>query len=234
MTEEGSSGFSNETLSFLIDLGINNNRSWMERNRDRYRRVLLEPFRSLVKSIGPFMEDLDPFIEISPQVGKTISRISRDARRNKGKPPYRTNMWFTFRVPVQDWKDSPGFFFELFPDWYRYGMGFYLPSRETMAKLHEEISKNPDRFIDKTRILRESDFSVFGEKYKRKRKRDDVPEELLEWFQYRDFYIAANREADEVLLSSALAEHLKIAFSSLSELYEYFWELKMRKSEDLP
>lgn len=41
MTEERFSGFSNETFSFLIDLGMNNNRSWMEKNRDRYRRVLL-------------------------------------------------------------------------------------------------------------------------------------------------------------------------------------------------
>lgn len=158
MSEKSFEGFSGETLSFLIDLGINNNRSWMERNRDRYRIELLEPFRALVKQLGPSMERIDPFIDVRPQVGKTISRISRDARRNKGKPPYRTNMWFTFRVPGPDWKDSPGFFFELFPDWYRYGMGFYLPSRATMVKLSEEIEKNPVRFVEKTKVLRDREF----------------------------------------------------------------------------
>ncbi|WP_367361761.1 DUF2461 domain-containing protein [Mesotoga sp.] len=232
MSERQFTGFSGETILFLMDLGMNNNRSWMDKNRDRYRVCLLEPFKALVSELAPFMERLDPFMEVRPQVGKTISRISRDARRNKGKPPYRTNMWFTFRVPGPDWKDSPGYFFELFPDRYRYGMGFYFPSRETMSKIHEEIAKNPSRFTEKTRILRESDFSVFGEKYKRKRKREGVSEELLEWFQYRDFYIAANREIDDILMTSALVDHLKIKFSSLSELYEYFWELKMKASED--
>ncbi|PVD15957.1 hypothetical protein V512_003265 [Mesotoga sp. Brook.08.105.5.1] len=33
-------------------------------------------------------------------------------------------------------------------------------------------------------------------------------------------------------MTSALVDHLKIKFSSLSELYEYFWELKMKASED--
>ena len=98
--------------------------------------------------------------------------------------------------------------------------------------LRRVIAKNPSRFTEKTRILRESDFSVFGEKYKRRRKREGVSEELLEWFQYRDFYIAANREIDDILMTSALVDHLKIKFSSLSELYEYFWELKMKASED--
>lgn len=228
MSEKSFEGFSGETLSFLIDLGINNNRSWMERNRDRYRIELLEPFRALVKQLGPSMERIDPFIDVRPQVGKTISRISRDARRNKGKPPYRTNMWFTFRVPGPDWKDSPGFFFELFPDWYRYGMGFYLPSRATMVKLSEEIEKNPVRFVEKTKVLRDSEFSVFGEKYKRRRNRKGVSDSLSEWLQYRDFYIASNHEIDEILLSSRLVGHLEAAFSALSELYEYFWELKMR------
>ena len=92
-------GFTRATLDFLVDLGKNNNRAWMEASRERYREVLLDPFKALVNELGPFMEELDPFLETRPQVGKTISRISRDARRNRGRAPYRTNMWLTFKVP---------------------------------------------------------------------------------------------------------------------------------------
>ncbi|MFZ2829020.1 MAG: DUF2461 domain-containing protein [Mesotoga infera] len=224
-------GFTRATLDFLVDLGKNNNRAWMEANRERYREVLLDPFKALVTELGPFMEELDPFLETRPQVGKTISRISRDARRNRGKAPYRTNMWLTFKVPSPDWKDSPGFFFELFPDSYRYGMGFYFPSRETMRKLIFELEENTRTFLEKTAILREGHFLIMGEKYKRPRKKEGVPDELLVWYQMKDFYISVERGMDETLFSGEFADLLRSEFKALTPLYEYFWEIRMKKEE---
>ena len=40
-------GFTAETIDFLWELRMNNSREWMEENRDRYKRVLKEPFDSL-------------------------------------------------------------------------------------------------------------------------------------------------------------------------------------------
>jgi uncharacterized protein (TIGR02453 family) len=222
-------GFTRATLDFLVDLGKNNNRAWMEANRERYREVLLDPFKALVTELGPFMEELDPFLETRPQVGKTISRINRYARRKRGKAPYRTNMWFTFKVPSPDWKDSPGFFFELFPDSYRYGMGFYFPSRETMRMLIFELEENTRVFMEKTAILREGHFLIMGEKYKRPRKKENVPGELLVWYQMKDFYISVERGMDELLFSGEFSTLLKSEFKALKPLYEYFWEIRMKK-----
>lgn len=40
-------GFTPETIDFLWELRMNNNKAWMEENRERYRTVLKEPFDAL-------------------------------------------------------------------------------------------------------------------------------------------------------------------------------------------
>ena len=224
-------GFSPETLRFLALLGTNNNRNWMESNRQLYRTCLLEPFKDLVEELGSFMEEIDPFLETRAQVGKTISRISRDARRNKSRPPYRTHMWFTFKVPSPDWKDSPAFFFELFPDGYRYGMGFYFPSRETMRKLLRTVEDSTEEVLEKTEILRQGHFQIMGERYKRLRSKEGTPRELQIWYQLKDFYVSVDRDIDETLFSRKLAELLKSEYRELTPLYNYLWEIRMKPDE---
>lgn len=44
-------GFTAETIDFLWELRMNNSREWMEENRDRYKRVLKEPFDSLAAAL---------------------------------------------------------------------------------------------------------------------------------------------------------------------------------------
>ena len=52
-------------------------------------------------------------------------------------------MWLTFRRRIEEWQDSPAFYFEISPDSYRYGMGYYAVSRETMDALRRLIEKKP-------------------------------------------------------------------------------------------
>ncbi|MHB8918961.1 MAG: DUF2461 family protein, partial [Desulfocucumaceae bacterium] len=112
-------GFSPETLEFLINLGLNNDKAWFESNKHQYQEFLLEPLRSLASDLGPFMLSIDPYLEVSP--GRSVSRIYRDTRFSRDKSPYKTNMWAAFKRPSRDWKADPVFFFEIYQDWYRYG-----------------------------------------------------------------------------------------------------------------
>lgn len=131
-------GFSGETLNFLSSLGANNNRAWFEANKHRCQESLLQPLKNLVSSLGPLMQSIDPHLEISP--GRAVSRIYRDTRFSRDKSPYKTNMWISFKRPSKDWKQDPVFFFDLFPDWYRYGM-------QTMDKLRVMIDTRPREFL---------------------------------------------------------------------------------------
>lgn len=221
-------GFSTETLSFLMDLALNNTRDWFWENHDRYEKTVLNPFRSLVFSLGDFMKTIDPYFEIAPAVGKTISRINRDIRFSKNKEPYRSNLWITFKVPAEDWQDSPCFFFELFPDFYRYGMGFYKSSKKTMDKFKKEIVRVPDKFIELTTpFMKNKIFQLEGQKYKRTPK-NEFPPEIAKWYELKNFYLVRNKDIDDILFSQELIKKLKENFLTIKDFYRFVVDLKAK------
>ncbi|MEI6521625.1 MAG: DUF2461 domain-containing protein, partial [bacterium] len=124
--------FDKKTINFLQNLKENNDKVWFKENENDYRGFVLEPLQDLVEDLSDTMLDIDDEIETNPAIGKTISRIYRDIRFSKDKSPFRSNMWITFKRPIKDWQDYPGFFFEIAPDHYCYGMGFYNASIKTM------------------------------------------------------------------------------------------------------
>ena len=137
-------GFSEKTVDYLNELKFNNNKQWFEENRDKYRKYLIEPMKELVNELAPFMMSIDPLLEVTPK--KSISRINRDIRFSRDKSPYRSNMWISFKRVYKDWKNEPVYFFEIFPDYYRYGMGFYNIPRDTLYKLRGLIDEDNKEF----------------------------------------------------------------------------------------
>ena len=222
-------GFYSETLAFLKDLASNNNKPWFDAHRYRYERFVLNPLRALVVELTEFILTIDPDIETAPAVNKTISRIYRDTRFSKDKTPFRSNMWIVFKRPRSDWKDGPGYFFELFPDWYRYGMGFYSATPATMARFREMIDDNPDEFLKVTAFYEESGhFELNGEKYKRLIDSSHPPK-IHAWVQMKNFYIAHNSKIDDRLFSPSLVDELISHFIKLVPLYHYIERVRSTK-----
>lgn len=218
-------GFYTETTEFLRDLGQNNNKEWFEANRYRYERYLLEPLKLLVKDIGYFMLTIDPYFEITPAVDKTIARIYRDIRFSKDKSPYRDNIWITFRRTSRDWKEDPVYFFEIFPDWYRYGMGFYMASKDTMDSFRVRINERPEEFSKAVDLLAESGFSIEGEKYKRALGTGKHPK-YNEWYQRKNLYVTCKRDIDDRFRSKELGDDIMSGFKLLEHLYQFLWRVK--------
>jgi len=91
--------FSDETARFLRELQRNNHKAWMDENRDRYRAVVVDPFRVLLDRLTPVALELNPRFNVSGRVGENFSRINRDIRFAKDKTPYRAQMYLTFAEP---------------------------------------------------------------------------------------------------------------------------------------
>lgn len=91
--------FSLETFRFFRDLGRNNNKAWMDANRDRYRGALLEPLRVLLDRLAPAASKLNPRFLITGRTGENFSRINRDIRFARDKSPYRSQMYLFFAEP---------------------------------------------------------------------------------------------------------------------------------------
>jgi uncharacterized protein (TIGR02453 family) len=222
-------GFSKETLNLLRQNHAHNSRPWFEQHKDNYRQHVLLPLQSLVCDLTKTMLDIDPWFEIRPAVDKTISRIYRDTRFSKDKTLYRDNMWITFKRPAAaaapDWKEAPAFFFEIFPTWYRYGMGYYNAPSATMQKFRSVIDANPKKFLKVVTFYnRDKLFKLEGERYKRK-KQSAYPSEISEWYECKSFYLTCNKKIDRVLMSVKLLKELKIRFSVLKPLYQFLIRL---------
>lgn len=224
--EDRFNGFSTKTLDFLKDLKANNNKVWFEANKQDYQNDLLEPMQNLIMDLGEFMLTIDPNLEIKPAVDKTISRIYRDTRFSRDKSPYKSTMWITFKRPRKDWKDAPVYFFEISPRSYRYGMGFYSASLQTMERLRNMISKKPAEFLEAISFYsRQKTFTVEGEKYKRILN-NSIPEEVQDWYQRKNLYLVCNRNIDDHLFNRVLIDDLISGFGLLAPFYHYLWRLK--------
>jgi len=91
--------FTKETFRFFRELGRNNHKPWMDENRERYRAVIVEPFRMLLDRLAPAALKLNPNFVVSGRVGGNFSRINRDIRFARDKSPYRTQMYVFFAEP---------------------------------------------------------------------------------------------------------------------------------------
>jgi uncharacterized protein (TIGR02453 family) len=219
------SGFFPESLDFLRDIKANNTKGWFEVHRSDYEQHLLSPLRALAASLTPLMLSIDPDLVTTP--ARVISRIHRDTRFSRDKSPYKSTLWLTFKRPHSDWQDAPAFFFELGADSWRYGMGFYAASKNTMDRLRLLIERKPFEFERMIAFLAEQDrFMVEGEQYKRLIN-PAVPEHLRPWHQRKSVYLVCNRQSGRLLYDRETLNELITGFSLLQPLYHYFSKLRI-------
>jgi uncharacterized protein (TIGR02453 family) len=74
-------GFSKKTLPFLESIRQNNDKEWFEAHRNEYEKYILEPSRAFVNEFGEHLMALEPSINFSAKINKSLFRIYRDTRR---------------------------------------------------------------------------------------------------------------------------------------------------------
>ncbi|MCF7832682.1 MAG: DUF2461 domain-containing protein [Candidatus Marinimicrobia bacterium] len=217
-------GFTPDAQHFLHDLGENNNKEWFESRRSEYEALILNPMRKLVMDLSPTMLDIDPEIEIRPDINKTISKIYRDTRFSKDKTIFRTNLWINFKQPNPGWHDMPSWWIEITPDGYTYGMGFYQASATTMQAFRDRIESDQSLFQQVVAFFPgRPKFRLEGELYKR-RFNYFLPEDIQKWYQRKNMYLICKRSNNDELYSEELVNVLIERFKELAPLYHYWME----------
>ena len=172
-------GFREETMQFLWGVRLNNQRSWFLEHKAMYEMFLYQPLKELGAEVQEELHRRQP----ESQFNVHVSRIYRDARRLHGRGPYKDHLWFTLRPPVEQWATvEPVFYFEIYPEGYEYGMGYYCPKPSLMAAYRQHILDNPERMETLAQKLNEQDlFHLEGEEYKR--SKGTVSQLLLPLFE---------------------------------------------------
>ncbi|MDN0114574.1 DUF2461 domain-containing protein [Yersinia intermedia] len=224
-------GFTQHGLTFLQHIAQNNNKEWFEEHRDIYDQHLLQPVRKLVADLSSDMLTIDELFEVRPAIGKTISRMNRDTRFSHDKSLYRSNIWLTFKRSRKNWTDAPTYFFEFGPDWWRYGLGYYSASRETMDLFRQQLIRAPADFLTMADCIYPN-FSIEGESYKRPLIKDQ-PQALAEWYNKKSWALISHRRDMDLLFSEQLVGLLSKDFMRLSPIYNFLMKIEgLKKSHN--
>jgi len=211
-------GFTDETVDFMWGIRFNNERTWFEAHKEIYLTRFYNPMRDLGAEIYDFLRDKRPDYALINKV----TRIYRDARRLHGRGPYKESLWFSVEEPSEQWTAKPTFWFELMPEGWTYGMGYYCPKALTMAKLRSRIDRDPKTMERLTRALAgQTEFTLDTEDYKR--PKGPAPSPLLEpWYRAKNFSLCHQEKLTEELFSRAIVDRLKEGYAFLLPFYDYF------------
>ena len=211
-------GFTDETVDFMGGIRFNNERTWFEAHKEVYLTQFYRPMCDLADELYDFM------LEQRPDQGliRKVTRIYRDARRLFGRGPYKESLWLSVEMPVEQWVDTPTLWFELMPEGWSYGLGYWMPKPVTMAKLRARMDRDPRLMEQLTRKLnRQEEFVLETEDYKR--PKSAAPSPLLEpWYRAKSFNLIHADKLTEELFCRDIVERLKTGWRFLLPYYDYF------------
>lgn len=154
-------GFSQNAIDFLWGISLNNERGWFMAHKQDFTDYVDIPMRELGKEVFSALAEDYP----KQDWRLHVCRIYRDARRLHGRGPYKEHLWFTIERPHERFESVPALYFELAPNYYSYGCGYWDAGAATMAKLRARIDNDPKLLERLARRLNKSKFVLSGEKY---------------------------------------------------------------------
>ena len=210
-------GFTDETVDFMWGIRFNNERTWFEAHKDIYLTKFYQPMKELGDEIYDFLQGERPDYGLI----RKVTRIYRDARRLHGRGPYKDHLWFCIRTGDQDWTGRPTFYFEIAPDYYSYGMGFWCPRPALMAAYRQGIDRHPEELSRLVRQFNKQDvFALAGPEYAR--SKGETTPLLRPWYNRKSINLQHDVPLDDRIFSPELAQDVINGFRSLMPFYRYF------------
>ena len=209
-------GFTQGTTDFLWGIRFNNERGWFLAHKEEFQTLVDAPLRELAGQVSQAINDKFPNLQLNCKV----SRIYRDARRLYGRGPYKDHLWFGLRRMAPSEGAEPGFYFEVAPEYYSYGMGCWDPTPVTMAKLRARIDRDPEPLKQLARRLeKHGEFTLEGQMYKR--PKGDPGRLLYPWYNRRQISLTSDHNCDGLYFSPQLADQVVNGFTFLMPYYDY-------------
>jgi len=204
-------GFGDDTIAFLSELAVNNNRDWFQAHKPRYEAAVREPALAFIEAIAPGLERISPhFVASSRRTGGSLMRIYRDMRFSPNKLPYKTNIGIQFRHALGKDVHAPGFYVHIEPGSCFFGAGIWRPDSAALAAIRTHIADSPTawkRARDAKRFT--ARFTLKGEQLKRIPRGYDADHSLADDLRRKDFIGVTSYEIGDITESTYLREVLE-------------------------
>ncbi len=200
-------------FEFLRELRANNERSWFEINKDRYRSNVRDPMLAFIADFAEPLSEISPHFVADPRPkGGSLFRIHRDIRFSRDKSPYKSNAGAHFRHAAGKGAHAPGFYLHLEPGNCFAGCGIWRPDRPAIDAIRASIDGNRDEWIRITgeRSFRET-FRFVGEGLKRPPQGFEAAHPLIQDLKRKDFVALADLTEDDATRSGFIDRYASIA-----------------------
>ena len=209
-----------ETLKFITELKLNNNREWFAENKDKYEAARTD-FEQLVAQIVQGINTFDSELGyLDPK--KCIFRIYRDVRFSEDKSPYKTHFGAGFRPSTLS--KTSGYYFHLDPDEAFVSCGHYMLMPDQLKKVRRGIYNDFEMFSS---IINDKDFKKeFGDLYKDDDMLKRVPNGFdkdhpaAEYMKLKHFY-ALKPLSCKQLLDKDLAAYVTAMYKQMHPLSQF-------------
>jgi uncharacterized protein (TIGR02453 family) len=162
-------GFPEETLSFLADLELHNDKVWFDQHRQAYEDHWLAPGVAFVDAIAPGLRKLDATVTCIPKVNGSLFRLHRDVRFSKDKRPYKEHLDMWFWAGPRKKEAASGFFFRLKKDHLLVGVGNHTLDKGQLDRYRAQVA-DPHQgkaLLSALKKVENAGYEVAGEHYKK-------------------------------------------------------------------
>jgi len=216
-------GFAPETTETLMGIRMNNSKEWYLAHKDAYTEYVHKPMVLLADEVCAFLCGLDASFDARPKV----SRAYRDTRFSANKDPIKECKWFFLRKDKSPGiaHDEPTYFFEMSPDWIRFGLGYWPLKAAGMMALRQKVAAAPELAARLVAGARGDDyFTLEGDVYKRKPDIGALPPDAAALCIRKNLTFIRYGQHDAHVCSRALQDTVCKGFAQLQPMYHFFLE----------
>ncbi|MCF6331409.1 MAG: DUF2461 domain-containing protein [Sulfurimonas sp.] len=230
-------GFSKKTLPFLKSIKKNNNKEWFEAHRDQYNKYILDPSRAFVEEFGEHLMALEPTINFSPKINKSLFRIFRDSRRMGAiKVPLKSKIGFIFWQGNGKRLQNSGFYMHFSPDELFVAVGVRWFEKPMLNSFRDYI-KNDEKRAELAQILEDikglnKGYTHLEKGYKRYPKGFDKDMTNADLSLYKGMATYKILKPELIIDGEKLINTLYKIYEDMLPLQQFMYEVSLRVQED--
>lgn len=217
--------FSKESLDFLFENSFRDSKEWYQEHKEDYQTYVIAPFVEFIQKMQPCMDKIDSEIICDP---RKIPRIYRDTRFSKDKSIFRSDLWYSFSRRRSAMDILPEFYFDISPEGYTYGLGYYQAGTARMEIIRSMVLAGDKKFLAAQKAYKkQSVFELCGEEYK-KNHYPECSEEIVRWVNKKNLYFSKYSNDFDTLYREDLTDIISADFLAMADVYRFFMEAEQR------
>ncbi|WP_294965553.1 DUF2461 domain-containing protein [Sulfurimonas sp.] len=228
-------GFTKKTLPFLESIRQNNDKEWFEANRSEYEENILNPSRAFVEEFGEHLMALEPTINFSPKINKSLFRIYRDTRRMGAiKVPLKHRIGFIFWQGSGSRLQNSYFYMHFSPDELFVAVGvrwFEKPMLDAYREYIQDDSRR-EKLADVLKSIEDKGYKVIEKGYKRFPRGFNVEMSDADLSLYKGMATYKVLDPKLIVNGDKLIDTLYKIYEEMLPLQQLVYEISLRVKED--